>query len=74
MKEPRLRRSSSDKAGEAEVEEGGEGSDYELCDRTTAPVLKWEVLVGSRAVRVQLSLPATAAGWGRGVWARGSGC
>jgi hypothetical protein len=31
-----------------------EESDDELCDRTTAPVPKWEVLAGNRAVWVQL--------------------
>ena len=31
-----------------------EESDDEFCDRTTAPVPKWEVLAGNRAVWVQL--------------------
>jgi hypothetical protein len=53
MKEPRLRRAAT-KQAKRRLEEGEEGSDYELCDRTTAPVLKWEVLAGNRAVRVQL--------------------
>jgi hypothetical protein len=35
-------------------EEEQEESDDELCDRTTAPVPKWEVLAGNRAVWVQL--------------------
>ena len=39
---------------EAEVEEEEEESDDEFCDRTTAPVPKWEVLAGNRAVWVQL--------------------
>jgi hypothetical protein len=39
---------------EAEVEEEEEESDDEFCDRTTAPVPKWEVLAGIRAVWVQL--------------------
>ena len=29
-------------------------SDDEFCDRTTAPVPKWDVLAGNRAVWVQL--------------------
>jgi hypothetical protein len=33
---------------------GEEESDDEFCDRTTAPVPKWEVLAGNRAVWVQL--------------------
>jgi hypothetical protein len=45
---------SSDEGSEAEVEEEGEESDDEFCDRTTAPVPKWEVLAGNRAVWVQL--------------------
>jgi hypothetical protein len=49
---------SSDEESEAEVEEEEEEeeeeSDDEFCDRTTAPVLKWEVLAGNRAVWVQL--------------------
>jgi hypothetical protein len=36
------------------LEEEEEESDDEFCDRTTAPVPKWEVLVGDRAVWVQL--------------------
>jgi hypothetical protein len=43
---------SSDEESEAEVEEEEEESDDEFCDRTTAPVPKWEVLAGSRAVWV----------------------
>jgi hypothetical protein len=39
---------------EAEVEEEEAESDDEFCDRTTAPVPKWEVLAGNRAVWVQL--------------------
>jgi hypothetical protein len=42
---------SSDEESEAEVEEE---SDDEFCDRTTAPVPKWKVLAGNRAVWVQL--------------------
>jgi hypothetical protein len=46
---------SSDEGSEAEVEEEEEEeSDDEFCDRTTAPVPKWEVLAGNRAVWVQL--------------------
>jgi hypothetical protein len=46
---------SSDEESEAEVEEEEqEESDDEFCDRTTAPVHKWEVLAGNRAVWVQL--------------------
>jgi hypothetical protein len=46
---------SSDEGSEAEVEEEEqEEGDDELCDRTTAPVPKWEVLAGNRAVWVQL--------------------
>jgi hypothetical protein len=45
---------SSDEESEAEVEEEEEESDDGLCDRTTAPVPKWEVLAGNRAVWVQL--------------------
>jgi hypothetical protein len=45
---------SSDEESEAEVEEEDEESDDEFCDRTTAPVPKWEVLAGNRAVWVQL--------------------
>jgi hypothetical protein len=37
-----------------EEEEEEEESDDEFCDRTTAPVPKWEVLAGNRAVWVQL--------------------
>jgi hypothetical protein len=49
------RRPSSDEESEAEVgEEEEEESDDEFCDRTTAPVPKWEVLAGNRAVWVQL--------------------
>jgi hypothetical protein len=44
---------SSDEESEAEVEEEEEESDGEFCDRTTAPVPKWEVLAGNRAVWVQ---------------------
>jgi hypothetical protein len=37
------------------VEEEEEESDDEFCDRTTtAPVSKWKVLAGNRAVWVQL--------------------
>jgi hypothetical protein len=45
---------------------GGRGErDDGFCDRTTAPVPKWEELAGNRAVWVQLcQLPATAAGSG----------
>jgi hypothetical protein len=39
---------------ESEAEVGEEESDDEFCDRTTAPVPKWEVLAGNRAVWVQL--------------------
>jgi hypothetical protein len=46
------------------MEEEEEESDDEFCDRTTAPVPKWEVLAGNRAVWVQLALPATTAGPG----------
>jgi hypothetical protein len=47
---------SSDEESEAEVEEEEEEaeSDDEFSDRTTAPVPKWEVLAGNRAVWVQL--------------------
>jgi hypothetical protein len=47
---------SSDEESEAEVEEEEEeeDSDDEFCDRTTAPVPKWEVLGGNGAVWVQL--------------------
>ena len=45
---------SSDEESEAEVGEEEEESDDEFCDRTTAPVPKWEVLAGNRAVWVQL--------------------
>jgi hypothetical protein len=45
---------SSDEGSEVEVEEEEEESDDEFCDRTTAPVPKWEVLAGKRAVWVQL--------------------
>jgi hypothetical protein len=45
---------SSDEGSEAEVEEEEEESDDEFCDRTTAPVSKWEALAGNRAVGVQL--------------------
>jgi hypothetical protein len=45
---------SSDEGSEAEVEEEEEESDGEFCDRTTAPVPKWEALAGKRAVWVQL--------------------
>lgn len=45
---------SSDEESEAEVEEEEAESDDEFCDRTTAPVPKWEVLAGNRAVWVQL--------------------
>jgi hypothetical protein len=37
---------------ESEVEEDEEEIDDEFCDRTTAPVPKWEVLAGNRAVWV----------------------
>jgi hypothetical protein len=43
-----------DEESEAEVEEEEEESDDEFCDRTTAPVPKWEALAGNRAVWVQL--------------------
>jgi hypothetical protein len=57
---------SSDEESEAEVEEEEEEeSDDEFCDRTTAPVPKWEVLAGNRAVWcVGAALPATTAGSG----------
>jgi hypothetical protein len=42
------------KLSEAEVVEEEEEGDDEFCDRTTAPVPKWEVLAGNRAVWVQL--------------------
>jgi hypothetical protein len=45
---------SSDEGSEAEVEEEEEESDDDFCDTTTAPVPKWEVLAGNRAVWVQL--------------------
>jgi hypothetical protein len=45
---------SSDEESEAEMEEEEEESDDEFCGRTTAPVPKWEVLAGDRAVWVQL--------------------
>jgi hypothetical protein len=34
-----------------EEEEEEEESDDEFCDRTTAPVPKWEVLAGNRVCR-----------------------
>jgi hypothetical protein len=57
-----LSQTSSDEGSEAEVEEEEEESDDEFCDRTTAPVPKWEVLAGNRAVCVGAALPATTAG------------
>jgi hypothetical protein len=45
-------RRATRKASEAEEEE--EEIDDEFCDRTAAPVPKWEVLAGNRAVWVQL--------------------
>jgi hypothetical protein len=63
---------SSDEESEAEVEEEEEESDDEFCDRTTAPVPKWEVLAGNRAVWVQLCQQLRL-GQGRGVWVRGDG-
>jgi hypothetical protein len=45
---------SSDEESKAEVVEEEEESDDGFCDRTTAPVPKWEVLAGNRAVWVQL--------------------
>jgi hypothetical protein len=53
---------------ESEVEEDEEESDDEFCDRTTAPVPKWEVLAGDRAVGCS---SASYCGWIRGVRARG---
>jgi hypothetical protein len=41
---------SSDEESDAEVGEEEEESDDELCDRTKAPVPKWEVLVTNKAV------------------------
>jgi hypothetical protein len=45
------------------VEEEEEESDDEFCDRTTAPVPKWEVLAGNMGC-VGAALPATTAGPG----------
>jgi hypothetical protein len=45
---------SSDKESEAEVGEEEEESDDELCDRTKAPVPKWEALATTKAVWTQL--------------------
>ena len=61
---------SSDEGSEAEVEEEEEESDDEFCDRTTAPVPKWEVLAGNRAVWVQLCQQLRL---DQGVWVRGDG-
>jgi hypothetical protein len=56
---------SSGEGSEAEVEEVEEESDDEFGDRTTAPVPKWEVLAGNRAVPCggcsSGATPATAA-------------
>ena len=49
-----LRRAATRKARRRQVEEEEDESDDEFCDRTTAPVPKWEVLAGNRAVWVQL--------------------
>ena len=50
---------------EAEVGQEEEESDDEFCDRTTAPVPKWEVLAaGGEQGCVGAALPATAAGSG----------
>jgi hypothetical protein len=61
---------SSDEGSEAEVEEEEEESDDEFCDRTTAPVPKWELLAGDRAVWVQLCQQLRLA---KGVRVRGDG-
>jgi hypothetical protein len=54
---------SSDEGSEAEVEEEEEESDDKFCDRTTAPVPKWEVLAGNRAVWVQLCNKQLCSQW-----------
>jgi hypothetical protein len=46
---------SSEEESEAEVQEVEEESGDEFCDRTTAPVPKWEVPTGNKAVWVQLT-------------------
>jgi hypothetical protein len=61
---------SSDEESEAEVEEVEEESDDEFCDRTTAPVPKWEALAGNRAVWVQLCQQLRPGQWSLG---RGNG-
>jgi hypothetical protein len=65
---------SSDEESEAEVEKEEEESDDEWrCDRTTAPVPKWEVLAGNRAVWVQLCQPLRL-GQGSLGWRERNGC
>jgi hypothetical protein len=63
---------TSDEESEAEVEGEKLESDDEFRDRTTAPVPKWEVLAGDRALWVrlwqQLRLDHGSSGW------RGGGC
>jgi hypothetical protein len=50
----RLRADGSKDTQTSSDEEEEEESDDEFCDRTTAPVPKWEVLAENRAVWVQL--------------------
>jgi hypothetical protein len=56
---------SSDEESKAEVEVEEEERNDEFCDRTTAPVPKWEVLAGNGEQGcVGAALPATTAGAG----------